>query len=403
MKQLVAFLLLFIVVACIFVIPTGYCEEINPVVLLNGTLIDGTGADPVSDAVIVIERDRIASIGTANNVEIPDNATKIQLRGATLLPGLINAHVHRAYNRQNLQAWAHAGVTTVRDMASTDMDAQWFEERDALLRDPQNARLVAVGPFLTTPDGYPIQPWKSGAVTVTSPEEAAQKAEELLQQGADLLKIAIENGITFGMRLPILPTEDAAAIVVVAHEHGTKVSSHTTHSADLVSLLNAGVDDIAHMVTDDLSHDLIAAVIHQDVYWVPTLELWHHVQQYLRSRQSEFTPHTHAVENLRKFVEAGGKVALGTDYDGFDAVFDLGTPMLEITSMQEAGMTPMQILVAATKNAAHVCNLEHELGTLEVGKIADILVVGRSPLEDLRALQDVRLVMHNGVVIRDER
>jgi imidazolonepropionase-like amidohydrolase len=93
---------------------------------------------------------------------------------------------------------------------------------------------------------------------------------------------------------------------------------------------------------------------------------------------------------------------LGTDYDGFDAVFDLGTPVLEITSMHEAGMTPMQILVAATKHAAHVCNLEHELGTLEVGKMADILVVGRSPLEDLHALQDVRLVMHNGVIIRDE-
>jgi hypothetical protein len=160
-----------------------------------------------------------------------------------------------------------------------------------------------VGPFLTTPNGYPIQPWKSGAVTVTSPVDAAQKAEELLQQGADLLKIAIDNGITFNMRLPILPTEGAAAIVLVAHEHSTKVSSHTTHSADLVSLLNAGVDDIAHMVTDDLSRDLIEAVIHQDVYWVPTLELWHHEQQYLESR--------HQVQMSRLALIARSNISAG--------------------------------------------------------------------------------------------
>ncbi len=96
-------------------------------------------------------------------------------------------------------------------------------------------------------------------------------------------------------------------------------------------------------------------------------------------------------------------MALGTEYDGFNALFELGTPMVEIDSMQEAGMTPMQIIIAATKHAAHVCNLAQELGTLEIGKIADILVVNQNPLEDVHALQDVRLVMHNGMIIRDER
>jgi imidazolonepropionase-like amidohydrolase len=240
-------------------------------------------------------------------------------------------------------------------------------------------------------------------MTVTSPEDAAQKAEGLLQQGADLLKIAIENGVTFGQQLPILPTEEAAAIVEVAHRYGTKVSSHTTNSSDLASVLKTGVDDIAHMVVNDLSDEIVAAVIRKGVYWVPTLELWHHVEQHPRSRQAEFMPHKNAVSNLRKYVEAGGKVALGTDYDGFDARFDLGMPVLEIDSMQEAGMKPMQIIVAATKHAAHVCNLSQELGTLEVGKIADVLVINRNPLEDIHALQDVRMVIHNGMIIRDER
>ena len=112
-------------------------------------------------------------------------------------------------------------------------------------------------------------------------------------------------------------------------------------------------------------------------------------------------PHKNAVANLRNFVKAGGKVALGTDYDGFNALFELGTPMVEIDSMQEAGMTPMQIIVAATKHAAHVCNLAEKLGTLEVNKIADIIVINRNPLNDLSYLKDISLVIHNGIIIRN--
>jgi imidazolonepropionase-like amidohydrolase len=94
-------------------------------------------------------------------------------------------------------------------------------------------------------------------------------------------------------------------------------------------------------------------------------------------------------------------VALGTDYGGYNAPFDLGMPVRELEWMSESGMTPMQLIVAATRNAAHLCNMEAELGTIEVGKIADVLVVNGNPIEDLvGAVMDVRLVIHNGVVIR---
>lgn len=93
---------------------------------------------------------------------------------------------------------------------------------------------------------------------------------------------------------------------------------------------------------------------------------------------------------------------MGTDYDGYAARFELGMPTLEIEAMQAVGMTPMQIIVAGTQNAAYVCNLEHELGTLEVGKIADVLIVDGDPLQDLHALTSVRMVIHNGEVIRGE-
>jgi imidazolonepropionase-like amidohydrolase len=107
---------------------------------------------------------------------------------------------------------------------------------------------------------------------------------------------------------------------------------------------------------------------------------------------------------LGRFVQAGVKIALGNDYtfipqNNFDH-FDLGMPMHEITRMSEAGMTPMQIIVAATRNAAHVCGLEAELGTLEVGKLADILITNGDPLNDLSALTQVQIVIHGGEIIR---
>lgn len=145
------------------------------------------------------------------------------------------------------------------------------------------------------------------------------------------------------------------------------------------------------MVTDPLPDDLIERMVANGVYWEPTIELWknvgHSLDQYI-------------LDNLGRYVAAGGKVALGTDYEGYSTPFQLGMPMHEIEWMQEAGMSPMQIIVASTKNAADVCGLGTELGTLEVGKIADVLVVQGDPLQDIQALSDVRWVIHNGLVIR---
>ncbi|MFN2109544.1 MAG: amidohydrolase family protein, partial [Anaerolineae bacterium] len=107
-------------------------------------------------------------------------------------------------------------------------------------------------------------------------------------------------------------------------------------------------------------------------------------------------------DNLRRFLEVGGTVVMGND-GGYLPGLEIGMPVQELLAMQDAGLTPMQIIVAATHNAAHVCGLENELGTLEVGKLADVLVVDGDPLQDLQALKDVHLVIHGGVIIRDER
>ncbi len=389
-----------LVVFILLITAPGYCENTVYLALRNGMLIDGTGAPPVPNAVLIVKQDRIVAVGPADKITIPENAKKIDLQGAAILPGFINAHVHYGYAEYKLKAWAQGGVTTVRDLGAVTMDGQWFTRRDVLLDDPANARLVAVGPFITVPNGYPIRPWGTVGITVISPEDARQKTEQLLQKGADLVKIAIDSGKVFGQVIPVLSPEEARSIVKVAHQHGTVVTAHITHSSDLKRILDAGVDDIAHMVMDKLSDTLIAEVIKQGVYWVPTLELYYHIQKRYAPTANY---HQRVISNLRRFVQAGGasKIALGTDYGGYSSIFELGMPMLEIESMQEAGMTPMQVIMAATKHAAHVCNLEQEIGTLEAGKIADILVVRKNPLEDVHALQDIALVMHNGVIIRD--
>lgn len=356
--------------------------------LINGIVIDGTGADPVFNGVIVIQNNCITAVGPHSEIEIPDNATIIDVKGAAILPGFINAHVHNGYNKNNLKAWAKDGVTTVRDLGANPR-TPLFAMRDSITGN-QYARLVAAGPIVTVVNGYPTVPFGStSALAVTSPEDAKTKVETLLDDGADLIKVAVETGDIFNRDIPTLSPEELAAIVAVAHERNTVVSAHVTTSKDLRHALDSGVDDIAHMVVDFVPDDLIKTMVDTDVYWVPTIELWKGVNPAFGSI---------AVENLGRFCDAGGKVALGTDYDGYTIRFDLGMPIREIEWMAEAGMTPMQIIVAGTKHAAHVCNLD-DVGTLEAGKGADIIVVDGNPLDDIHALTKVQIVIHNGEVI----
>jgi imidazolonepropionase-like amidohydrolase len=360
------------------------------VVLTGGALIDGTGADPLPDAVVVVRGDRIVEVGRAGDVEFPPSATVIDVSGATIVPGVINAHVHSGFREGNLEAWAHGGVTTVRYLGGS---AQ-YALVDQLGLNPSLARVVASGPFVTVPNGYPIVPWGSTtAVPVVGPEQARSAVNQLIDQGADVIKIAIESGGDFGRSIPTLSLQEASAVVEAAHARGIPVCAHVTTSPDLPRALDAGVDDIAHMVVDYPSSELLARAVRLGVVWVPTLELWYVVG---------YNHEPRAVANLRRFLAAGGTVALGTDFDGYDAPFQLGMPMIEMELMQQAGMSPMEIIVSATRNGALVSNRLGDLGTVEVAKLADLVVVGGDPLQDIHAMADVRLVMHSGVVIRND-
>jgi imidazolonepropionase-like amidohydrolase len=360
--------------------------------LVNGTLIDGTGAEPLPDAAVVIREGRIVVVGSRTSVTIPRGAKVIDVHGGTILPGFFNAHVHGSRDLAHLKVWAQAGVTTVRDLGDWPPE-EVFAFRSKAAKDPHNARIAAAGPFITAPGGYPIAVFESQAITASTPDEARQAAERLLDQGADIIKIGLESGAIFTKwQLPMLSPEAVQAIVEVAHGRGTLVVAHLSVSKDLKLAIDLGVDDVAHMVTDLLPEELMAQMVARGMYWEPTLELWKGVGQGLDRL---------VVENLRRYVAAGGKVALGTDYEGYTTPFQLGMPTKEMGWMLEAGMTPMQVIVAATQNTAHVCNMAKDLGTLEAGKVADVLVVQGDPLEDIHALEKVGWVIHNGVVIKE--
>jgi imidazolonepropionase-like amidohydrolase len=359
-------------------------------VLAGGRLIDGTGAEPVADAAVVIRGSRIVYAGPSADIELPTGAEVIDVGGLTVLPGFINAHVHGGTDPSNLEAWAWQGVTTVRDLGATAATLRRF--RNLHPPTPERARLVAAGPLITVPGGYPTVPFGSStAAPILSAEDARRLAEELLDNGADLLKLALETGTVFGRNIPIMSLAEASMLVRVAHGRGTVASAHITSVVDIDLALDAGVDDLAHMAVDrTLPDETLERLVGQGVLWVPTLELWQCTGQ-----------SSMAVGNLRRFVRAGGVVALGTDFEGYNCSWDLGMPMTEIGLMERAGMSAMEIIVSGTRNAARVCNLGRDLGTVEAGKIADVVLVRGDPLSRLGALREVRLVIRDGVVIRD--
>jgi imidazolonepropionase-like amidohydrolase len=366
--------------------------EMETLALVNGSLVDGTGAARIPDAAVVIDKGGIVAAGPRAGVTIPPGARTVDVRGGTILPGFINAHVHDGFEAGNLQTWAQAGVTTVRDMeilspapSMAELSARMALRRTSL-SEPGNARLVSTGYMITVPGGY-------GRTYITTPDEARNRVRELLSQGADVIKLSLETGYAGVSNMPLLTRAEIDAVVAEAHAQGKWVTCHITQAGYLQELVEAGVNDAGHMPYDYIPDELIQHMVADGFIIVPTLTVL-----------EAFGVLSGTSDNLRRFVAAGGQAALGNDYtnvpqNGFNH-FDPGMPMHEITRMSEAGMTPMQIVVAATRNGARVCGLERDLGTVEAGKIADILVVNGDPLRDLSSLTRVRLVVHDGIIIR---
>jgi imidazolonepropionase-like amidohydrolase len=355
------------------------------IVLSAGRLIDGNGGPPLEDADVVIQGDRIAAVGPRGTVSIPAGATILNVRGWTVLPGVMNVHAHHTHVVSNMLDWGREGATTIRNLVS-EWD-QYLSCKDFLSHsnDPRLPRVLFAGLCLDVPGGR----YRTNGFFLVSIEDARSKVNYLLDQGVDVIKVYLDDGSTMGETWSVMPPEMLRAIVETAHARNARVSVHVQELWCLVMALDCGVDDIAHSILDqEIPDEVIARMVRSDTYLVPTLEIY---DGWFPREVSDM-----AKANLRRLNDAGAPIALGTD---FEPGLQTGMPTTEMRLMRESGMTPMQVIVAATKHGAHVCGLDSALGTIEPGKIADILVVDGNPLTDLAVLKNnLKLVFHNGRV-----
>ena len=361
--------------------------------IVNGRLFDGTGAAPVEDGVVIVKGNSILEVGRSAKVEIPSSARIIDADGGLIMPGVIDSHVHvtHAVEQQEdaFTPWLRSGVTSLVDNGTFPEFAGSLQGRVEDLAE-QSPRLFLAGPILTSTGGFPFTVGLEG-LAISSAEDAVTQVGNLLdQQGVDFIKVAIEAG--FGTDLenpewPVLPPETLAAIAEAATTRGKTARAHVTHPQEFESALDAGFDVMAHMPIVPMPSDLLQRAADADVIVVSTASFW----------GPAFVT---AAENLSRYADLGGRIALGSDAGTFPLFGGVGEmPLAEMSRLIEGGLTPAEVLVAATKHGAEAINRGDDLGTLEPGKLADIIVVAGDPLSDVGDMANVMVVIRDGEII----
>lgn len=393
-------------------------------------LIDGTGAPARADVVVLVENGRIRSVGGA----IPAGARIVDLGDRTLLPGFIDAHVHLAGRAigegdnwddaavrdtvqddairgvRNAKRTLEAGFTTVRNVGASDFTDIALRDaiREGVVPGP---RIVAAGHGLgitgghCDTNGYPpgLVPSDPLHGIADGPAEIVKAVRLQVKFGADVIKTCATGGVlSEGDAVGVQQYDDDELGVLVreAHLAGRKVAAHAHGAAGIKAALRAGVDSIEHgSMTDE---DAIRLFKQTGAFLVPTLMAQESVEAYaktavLKGERAGKALHIAplARENIRKAIAAGVKIALGTDA----GVFPHGRNGHEFELLVGLGMTPMDAIVAGTSNAAKLLGLEGELGTVETGKVADLVAVDGNPLEGVATLTRPAFVMHDGAIV----
>lgn len=420
----------------------------RPIALVGGMLLDGYEAPPIHDSVVVIAGNKIIAAGPAHDVAVPQNAHVIDTRGKTVLPGLIDMHVHMELlghgdykefydfiggieNLEPIREIAakqllRAGVTSAVDLGSTFDILETKRRIEA--GEIAGPRVIASGPWISrlqVPVG--IVPSERQFV-IKSPEEAAARTRELIERGVDVIKAW--EGLTL---------EDYQAIVREAHKRGVKVHAHLFDPEKVKLALDAGVDVLHHMGSaknPPYDEALVLRIVHKKVpviqtiahrIWIPlatvafparlqdpvlqedlppelyaefqrSFQLFHR-RDYFRQDEREIRLSKLAA---RQFIEAGAVIGVGTDGGG-RMNFHSEAMWREMSALVDSGMTPLQVISAATKTNAEILGSmdifggKRRLGTIEPGMLADIIVVDGDPLFDINVLGYVELVIKDGV------
>lgn len=408
-------------------------------------LIAGDGTAPIESSAFLVENGTIARVGRSGEIVAAGGAVRIDLTGKTVMPTIINTHGHPGFQR----GLTYSRDNFTRDTIVDDMNrALYFGvgavqsqgiERGTIMdgiRDEQNAgglggaRLLIAGRGIGSPNAGPGGAAYAGiAYEITDEEEARQAVQDLAQQRVDLLKIWVDDR---GGRAPKLPLNLSRVIIDEAHKRGLKVNAHVFYHADAVDLVGAGIDGFAHLVRDkEMDDALVTSIVERGVYIMPNIPerntyaalppwledgdpLMKLIQESVpppvieRMRRSYAGRDPAAVEKSRaqyailqrstaKLARAGARIVLGSDTGLEDHLFGVAEQR-ELDNMVKAGMTPMQVIVAATSRAAEYLNLG-ELGTLAPGKDADFLVLDANPLDQITNTQRISGIYIKGAEV----
>ena len=379
--------------------PTAIPWPSYDLVLVGATIFTATGIPPIVDGVVAIDDGRIAAVGPRGTVLYDPNGPTYDLQGATLMPGLVNAHVHVSeLSDAELQAWVRAGVTTLRDLQAP---LSFLERRNELVvrEDPTFPRLVIAGPMVTVAGGHPIPVYgfDDKVQVVHGPHDARDQASALIDLGVDLVKVVV-SGRT-DVRWNELSNAEIAAIAGEAQRRGVRVTAHVDRAVALRRAVENGISDAAHSPRDRVPDETFRLMVEHGVGLVPTIAVYEALAE-SRGQGHDWRRYIEPVmhDNLRRFAAAGGLLALGDDYGGVPGM-PIGMPMDEINHWLRAGLSLEQILTAATYGGAVVSGVDHEVGTVELGKRADLLIIAGNPFSDLSALNRPLLVLRDGVVV----
>ena len=378
----------------------------NVTVFEGARLIVGDGSAAIDNSVIVVDGNRFTQVGRAGQVQIPAGARRVDLRGKTVMPAIIDTHTHMATERaaliDQLQRKAYFGVTAVASLGQDTGDLA-FQVRDETI--PNAARLRTAGRGLTMPE-----PGRTDApYWVSTVPEARKAVQELAVRKVDIVKIWVDdrNG-QYKKLTPDLYTP----IIEEAHKNGLRVTAHIFALDDAKGLLRAGLDAFAHGVRDKDIDDEFVSMVRQRpaVVLVPNLPDRGVVAEFgwlgnslsageVQKLQAASTNRPAAQQtfgiqarNLAKLNAAGMKIALGTDGNVAWAHH------FEMEDMVATGMTPAQVITAATRNAAEFLKLA-DMGTVAVGKSADFLVLDANPLDDIKNTRRIADVYMRGSAV----
>ena len=398
--------------------------EQRPIVIRNVTLVDGTGAAPAPDHAVIVEGRRISWIGREAQLPEGSYGLAVDAQGGTAMPGLINCHVHLTNDGSpdlfgqvardsvttaalrgylNLQLTLESGITSVRDCGAASSIAIDLARavEDGLVPGP---RIRAAGRVITMTGGHGHFIGREA----DGPDGVRQATRAEIKEGAHFIKAMATGGVLTPGVVPTqtaLQQDELEQVAREAHNAGRRAACHAIGNEGIKNAIRAGIDSIEHgFYLDDEALEL---ALDHGTFLVPTLIA---VNQIVNNGKTGTMPDWvvekaesesgHHRESFAAAVKSGMKIAAGTD---------AGTPFnphtylaQEIALMVEYGLRPMDAIVAATSSAAENLGLAPQVGTLDVGRLADLIVVDGDPVADISAVGRVRFVMKDGTVARND-